>query len=129
MTIGIVPARESEVFRIQGPFRLVLEDTDRPNVKKLKHVIRENPQTVSDFKHFIHYLTGQIRRAADLLAEVGDDRHKKRAEALRNHAMEELQIAGRYENDPDRLRACMMRLSSTLIDLKQVANEEEVQGH
>ncbi len=129
MTIGVVPASDSKVFRIAGPFRLILEDTDQPRVKKLKHVIRERPETISDFHDFIRYLSAQIQRAADLLAEAGDAGHKRRAESLRNHALEELQIASRYENDPDRLRACMMRLSRTLVDLKQVANEEEVEGH
>jgi len=108
-------------------------------VKRLKKIIREEepapaptfeqPETISEFHAFIKFLSSQIRRAADLLYQVGDDRHKKRAEHLRNHAFQELEIAKRYENDPDRLRSCMLRLQKTLGELKDVANEEESEGH
>ncbi|MCE9599958.1 MAG: hypothetical protein K8S54_18505 [Spirochaetia bacterium] len=129
MSIGVVPAADSGIFKVSGPFRMILEQTDRPGVKRLKKVIKEEPETVGEFHDFIRYLTSQIRRAADLLYQVGDERHKKRAETLRNHAFRELEVAQRYETDPGRLRASMARLQQALRDMKEVADEEEVEGH
>lgn len=129
MRIGVMPSEANSIFKIQGPFHMILENTDRPGVKRLKQVIKERPETISEFHEFIRFLAGQVRKAADLLYEVGDARHRQRAESIRNHALQELQIADRSEKDPDRLRASMLRLQQTLKDLKQVATEEEVQGH
>lgn len=129
LRIGIVPSQTDSIFRIRGPFHMILENTDRPGVKRLKQVIKEEPETISEFHEFIRFLAGQVRKAADLLYEVGDQKHRSRAESIRNHALEELAIADRSERDPDRLRASMKRLQQTLKELRQVANEEEVEGH